>query len=85
MTDWSSRLRDAILELARKRAPTGSLCPSDAARVVGGDDWRKLMAETRSVAVELAKSGQVEITQRGERLDPEVPLRGPIRIRLPPH
>ena len=53
--------------------------------MVGGDDWRTLMAETQRVAAELAKSGEVEITQRGNRLDPELPLRGPIRIRLLSH
>ncbi|HYO03354.1 MAG TPA: DUF3253 domain-containing protein [Mycobacterium sp.] len=36
-------LRAAILELAGDRGPTSSICPSDAARAVGGDDWRDLM------------------------------------------
>ena len=34
------RLREAILTLARERAPAKTICPSDAARAVGGDDER---------------------------------------------
>jgi dihydropteroate synthase len=75
------KLRTAILELARQRGPSSSICPSDAARVVGGDDWRDLMDEARDVARTLAKDGDVVITQGGESLDPDAKWRGPIRIR----
>ncbi|TFV61432.1 DUF3253 domain-containing protein [Mycobacterium sp. PS03-16] len=75
------RLRTAILEMARDRGPEKSICPSDAARAVGGDGWRDLMDQARDVARQLARDGEVEITQRGERLDPDATWRGPIRIR----
>jgi Protein of unknown function (DUF3253) len=75
------RLRTAILDLTRQRGPSKSICPSDAARAVGGDDWRDLMAQARAVARDLAKSGDVEITQGGEVVDPDATWRGPIRIR----
>ena len=39
------------------------------------------MADAREVARELAQSGQVEITRRGEVVDPNGDLRGPIRVR----
>lgn len=42
MAEQTDRLREAILALAAERAPTGSLCPSDAARAVGGEHWRDL-------------------------------------------
>ena len=74
-------LRAAILELARKRGPAKTICPSDAARAVGGDDWRDLMERARDVARTLARAGEVEITQRGKVLDPDATWRGPIRIR----
>lgn len=77
------RVRAAVLALARHRGADSSTCPSDAARAVGGDDWRDLMDQTRDIARELARAGEVEITQGGEVLDPEVPWRGPIRIRRP--
>lgn len=77
-----SDLRTAILELARARGPAKTICPSDAARAVGGDDWRDLMDDARETARDLARRGDVEITQRGDVLDPDAPWRGPIRIRI---
>ena len=75
------RLRVAILELVRERGPSKTICPSDAARAVGGENWRDLMDQARDIARALAKAGDVEITQRGEVLDPDETWRGPIRIR----
>jgi hypothetical protein len=75
------QLREAILTLARERAPAKTICPSDAARAVGGDDWRDLMADARATARDLARAGDVEIMQRGEVVDPDARWRGPIRIR----
>lgn len=77
----STRLREAILELARERGPDKTICPSDAARAIGGDDWRDLMDDARETARDLARAGQVQITQKGEVLDPDATWRGPIRIR----
>jgi hypothetical protein len=77
----ATRLRAAILALAQHRGLNSSICPSDAARAVGGDGWRKLTEQSRSIAFELARDGDVEITQRGAALDPDRPSRGPIRIR----
>ncbi len=73
------RLQAAILNLLDRRV--GSICPSEAARVVGGEQWRDLMGATREAARALARAGQVEITQRGAVLEPDGQWRGPIRIR----
>lgn len=81
MTDIDKRLRDTIVSLAAERAPR-TICPSDAARAVDPDGWRDLMDTTRDLARELASSGDVVITQKGEVLDPDADWRGPIRIRL---
>ncbi|MDV3136082.1 MULTISPECIES: DUF3253 domain-containing protein [Mycobacterium] len=78
------KLREAILTLARERAPAKTICPSDAARAVGGDDWRDLMEGARDIARDLARAGDVEIMQRGEVIDPDAQWRGPIRIRARP-
>jgi hypothetical protein len=75
------RLRAAICALARHRGTDSSTCPSDAARAVGGETWRDLMPDARDIARDLARSGDVEITQRGETLDSDATWRGPIRIR----
>lgn len=77
----ASRLRAAILALAAHRGPLSSICPSDAARAIGGDGWRELTQQSRSIAFALARDGDVEITQRGTAVDPDRPSRGPIRIR----
>jgi hypothetical protein len=76
-----TRLRETILALARDRGPTKTICPSDAARSVGGDQWRELMEPARDIARALARAGEVEILQHGEVLDPDANWRGPIRIR----
>jgi Protein of unknown function (DUF3253) len=55
--------------------------PSDAARAIGDVRWRELTAQSRTVAFALARDGDVEITQRGNVIDPDRPSRGPIRIR----
>jgi hypothetical protein len=78
----NQRLRTTILELARERGPDKTICPSDAARSIGGDDWRDLMDDARDVARDLARHGDVEISQKGTVLDPDEPWRGPIRIRI---
>lgn len=77
----NERLHAAILDLARERGPAKTICPSDAARALGGDDWRDLMDDARNIARDLARSGDVEISQKGKVLDPDATWRGPIRIR----
>lgn len=74
-------LRETILDLARRRGPVKTICPSDAARAVDPDHWRDHMDDARAAARELARSGDVEVMQHGEVLDPDAQWRGPIRIR----
>lgn len=78
----SADLRTAVLDLLARRKPTSSICPSDVARRVRPDDWRPLMDPVRAAARDLVASGDVEITQGGEVVDPDT-ARGPIRIRRP--
>jgi hypothetical protein len=73
-------LESTMLDLLGKRAVTSSICPSDAARAVGGEEWRELMDDTRRVAWRLVDEGRVRITQGDEAVDRET-VRGPIRIR----
>ncbi|SKA95512.1 Protein of unknown function [Agreia bicolorata] len=79
-SDIDRHLEQTILDLLDRRAPTSTICPSDAARAVGGDDWRDLMDASRSAAARLVARGEVEITQGGEPVDLTT-ARGPIRIR----
>ncbi|MFF8828573.1 DUF3253 domain-containing protein [Streptomyces sp. NPDC015131] len=81
------RLEQTILELLERRAPTATICPSDAARAVyeGDDDgWRALMEPARRAARRLVEAGEVQITQSGRPVEPDA-ARGPIRIRRARH
>jgi len=73
-------LESKILELLSRRAPTSTICPSDAARAIGGDGWRDLMDAARAAAGRLVVAGEVDITQGGEVVDLPT-ARGSIRIR----
>lgn len=70
----------SIRALLARRAEGATICPSEAAREVGGDDWRDLMQPARDAARELVDAGEVEVTQRGEVVD-VMTARGPVRIR----
>ncbi|WP_164199052.1 DUF3253 domain-containing protein [[Micrococcus luteus] ATCC 49442] len=74
------QLETAILELLAARAATSTICPSDAARAVGGETWRDLMEPARRAARRLVDAGEVQITQGGSVIDPST-AKGPIRIR----
>jgi hypothetical protein len=78
----AQRLESAMRAFAEHRGPQSSTCPSDAARAAGGKDWRDLMPDAVAIARELAKAGEVEITQRGSVIDPDGDWRGPIRVRI---
>ena len=74
-------LADALRSLLAARQ--GTVCPSEAARAVAGEDetaWRPLMPAAREAAGRLADAGEVEVTQRGEVVDVRT-ARGPVRVR----
>ena len=73
-------LEQRVLELLDARARGATICPSEAARAVGGDDWRPLMEPARAAARRLVARGEVEITQAGHVVDGST-AKGPIRIR----
>lgn len=77
-----NRLAATIRALLRHRE-TSTICPSDAARVVGGEQWREVMPVARDVARELHDEQVVEVQQGGERVDPRH-ARGPVRIASGP-
>ncbi len=72
-------LEDAIRTLLAARSVGGTICPSEAARLVA-DDWLALMEPARRAARRLVWSGEVVITQGGRIVDPST-AKGPIRIR----
>lgn len=80
MDDVDARLERAIDELLDHRRAGATICPSEAARRVGADEWRDLMPAARAAAGRLADAGSVEVTQGGEVVDVAT-ARGPVRIR----
>jgi hypothetical protein len=74
-------LERTIVELLSRRSRGASICPSEAARRVGGEGWRQLMEPARCAARRLAAAGTLEMTQRGAVVDPST-AKGPVRLRL---
>ncbi|EKE44243.1 hypothetical protein OCGS_1759 [Oceaniovalibus guishaninsula JLT2003] len=66
----------ALMDLAHRRGPNATFCPSEAARALAGD-WRPLMPDIRRVAADFP----LKATQKGAPVDPAT-ARGPIRLGL---
>jgi hypothetical protein len=82
-TPTPKEIEDTIVALLEARDPGKTICPSDAARALGGNDgFRPLMEPVRARAREMVDRGELEVTQRGQVVDPAA-ARGPIRLRLP--
>lgn len=74
--------RIAIRSLLERRAPGMTICPSDAARRLGGDEgFRPLMDLVRGAAKAMVADGELDVTQSGQVVDPDR-ARGAIRLRL---
>lgn len=70
-----------ILSTAIQRGPQKSTCPSEIARMLFPDDWRKHMKNIVDVAIDLHHQGKVSITQKGKPIDVNH-IKGPIRIKI---
>ena len=80
VTRKDRELEDAILALLAPLGAKGAICPSDAARAVGGEAWHELVEPARRAARRLVAAGTVDIIQDGRVVDASS-ARGPIRIR----
>ena len=78
--DTDTELEHSILKLLDQRKAGATICPSEAARSVGGENWRELMEPARRAARRLVDTGKVQITQQGRVVDPST-AKGAIRIR----
>ncbi len=78
-------LERAILELLAERGREKTICPSEAAKRVGGKeerrDWEGLMEPARAAARRLVAAGKIVITQGGKVVDAST-AKGAIRLRL---
>lgn len=73
-------LESAIIDLLAARPAHSTMCPSEVARMLGGEAWQTLMEPAREAARRLAVAGRIEIIQRGAVVDPSR-AKGPIRLR----
>jgi Protein of unknown function (DUF3253) len=72
--------RRAILDLLAQRDPGLTICPSEAARVLGGEAFRPHMDLVRDAARTLVADGAIDVTQKGAVVDLDA-ARGPVRLR----
>lgn len=73
---------EAIMRLLDARGPDKTICPSEAARALAGDDdFRPYMEAVREAALRLVDSGRIEVTQRGRPVT-ITEARGPVRLGL---
>ena len=82
----------AILTQLHEAGPGASLSPDDVARAYAEsrrrksdppDLWRRYLTAVRQQALHLARAGEIVILRRGEPQDPQVPIKGLVRLALP--
>lgn len=82
-----------ILELLQAAGPGASISPDEVARTFWqprarpsdpADGWRRYMNAVNQQARFLARQGRIEILRKGRPVeDPNAPIKGVIRLRLP--
>lgn len=80
-----TQLEERILQMLAERGAGKTICPSEAARAVAGNEersaWEPLMEPARAAARRLVAQGRIVITQGGHVVDASG-AKGPIRLRL---
>ncbi len=74
--------RAAILDLAQARGAGKTLCPSEAARRIDPENWRRHMTLVRRTAAGLADEGLIQVFRKGKPVDIRE-VKGVIRLGLP--
>lgn len=91
-TEDSDPVAGLILTMVAGRGPAKSVCPSEVARAYAEerrrpkdppDLWRRYMPGVRQQAKNLARQGRIAILRKGKPVDPNVPVKGVIRLALP--
>jgi hypothetical protein len=82
-----SALENEMRTLVAARGPGKSICPSEVARALTGDDpqrWKQLMPAIRRASVRLARAGELRILRKGKPVDPD-DFKGVYRLASLPH
>lgn len=75
-------VEDAILD-ALSAASGKTVAPDQVAKAIDLERWRRILPQVKAAAVGLARAGQVEILRHNKPVDPEAPIKGVYRLRLP--
>jgi uncharacterized protein (DUF2461 family) len=91
MENENEKILDPVAEfILESLGEWGSAAPVDVARALGAvrkksnekpDAWRRFMTPVKQQMLHLARAGLIEITRKGEVVDPE-DFRGVVRMRL---
>jgi hypothetical protein len=77
---WWERIEACVVEMVQARGPDKTICPSEVARRLAGDeDFRPLMPHVREAAAALAERDEIAVTQKGRAVDART-VKGPIRL-----
>ena len=82
MLPSAETLTAEILRQATERGVGKSICPSEVARALGGEDWHPLMTPVRNAAVALAQEGRLLVLRKGKPVEPQG-VKGVIRLAIP--
>lgn len=72
-------LRTAILDFCRRRKKK-TFCPSEVVRQLFPQDWELFMPDIHEEMMQMYHEGLIEVTQKGNPIDPNQNPRGPVRI-----
>ena len=78
-------VEETILAMVADLQPGKSLDPTIVAHAAAPDDprWRRLLPHVRTTAIGLARQGKLVILRHNKPVDPELPVKGVYRLRLP--
>jgi len=75
------KIATTILSTAIHRGAEKSPCPSEIARMLFPEEWRKHMKDVIKVATDLSNKGSVVITQKGMPVDVK-DIKVQVRIKI---
>jgi hypothetical protein len=76
-------LRTAILDFCGRRKGK-TFCPSEVVRQLFPQDWELFMVDIREEMMQMYREGLIQVSQKGNPIDPGNDPIGPVRISSVP-
>lgn len=76
-------LRTAILDFCRRKKGK-TFCPSEVVRQLFPQDWELFMVDIREEMMHMYREGLIQVSQKGNLIDPGNDPIGPVRISSVP-